>query len=331
MMGGAYSSLWRLGGRTLLVLAMLLALIRCDVTEPIPAEALVVEMFLETGKPLPDVLLRESRDLNNPGTGTQDGATGARVWLRLGSDSVAYAANPDAPGRYEPLSGPDTVPPHVAFQLNVRWNGVRATATGTTPPRIELREVCLDVPDAPVEAILVDSVRRDSLDIPAEQGFLYPIDVRLTWDGSPIPADTAHWVRGQLHPSTSLQSGGRVVDFFLQPAVVKREADFRIADGRHRWRGVYAVPVDSATAPLPPHTLTSDVVRGDGAFGSFATSRTDPDRRAPTSNVSGALGIATGIALDSLQHEVTRTGVHCISGSRISGSRISGSGADGDR
>lgn len=308
------SASWHPGVYALVAATALLALTRCDLAEPVPVEALVVETFLETGKPLPNVILRETRDVDNPATDTEDAAAGARVTLVLDGDSIAYEPHPDVPGHYRPVQPPPTVPEGVAFQLDVRWNVARARAQGRTPPRIGIHDVCLSVPHEPVEAILVDSVRRDSLDIPAQEGFLYPIDVTVTWDQEPEAVDTSYWVRAQLRPSTSLQSGGRVVDFFLQPAAVRREVQFQASGDRHQWTGVYAVPVDSAETPLPKHALTVDLVRGDDAFADFATSRTDPERRAPISNIDGALGIATAIALDSLRHVIERTGDQCFAG-----------------
>jgi hypothetical protein len=271
---------------------------------------------------VPPLTLRQTRALSDPATGAEDAAEGATAFLVLDGDTIAYVPDPKVPGRYRPVDSTTIVPAGVSFRLAAAWNGVQARAEGRTPPRIGLREVCLAVPEAPVEAILVDSVRRDSLDIPAEQGFLYPIDVTMAWPSPPPPNDTTYWVRGQLRPSTSLQSGGRVVNFFLQPAVVQREADFRAVNGQRgnapqhgplrQWTGVYAVPVDDSSAALPAHALTVDLVRGPSDFGAFATSRTDPDARAPISNVRGALGIATAVALDSLRHGVDQTGRYCF-------------------
>jgi hypothetical protein len=68
---------------------------------------------------------------------------------------------------------------------------------------------------------------------------------------------------------------------------------------------VYAVPVESGTAPLPRHRLTTSLTRGDTSFASFAQTRTDPDRREPISNVEGGLGVALAVSVDSLAQVVT--------------------------
>jgi hypothetical protein len=289
--------------RGLLAGALLLTLARCDwTTEPAEQQSLVVETFLETGQSLPPVTLRQTRALNPPDT-LADPATGATVSLFLRDSLVAYTEG--ASGRYEP--GTDRiVAPGTPWRLVVRWNGTTARARGATPPPIALTEVCVDVPEDPSRAIQVDSLRRDSLDIPADQGYIYPIEVTVRWEGLPSDADdaTPYWIRAQLRPDAS-PFPSEVVEFFLQPAEVRREDQFdREEGGGQRWEGVYAVPVDSSNAPLPPHDLTTALVRGDTAFASFAQTRTDPGRREPISNVDGALGVALAVAVDSLSRTV---------------------------
>jgi hypothetical protein len=155
--------------------------------------------------------------------------------------------------------------------------------------------------------VQLDSLRRDSLDLPAEQAFIFPVDATLTWtpppgDGAPrdgAPADSTRWIRALLDPFDPFQS--TLVDFFLQPEAIFREVEATPAPGGGRqWQGVYAVSADSADAPLPRHRLRVALVRGDSAYAAFAASRNDPDRREPVSNVTGGLGIATAVALDTL-------------------------------
>jgi hypothetical protein len=279
---------------------LVVGLARCDwTTEPAPEQSLVVEAFLETGRPLSVLTLRQTQSLSSPDS-LEAPATGAEVTLVLGDEAVSYTEA--APGRY----APDTslvVPPQTSWRLTVRRNGTTARAEGTTPPPVGVQEVCVDVPDDPVRAVQVDSLRRDSLDVPADQGYLYPIDVTVQW-ANPSPAVAAtYWVRAQLRPDAS-SFPSEVVEFFLEPAVIQREDRFdRRADAR-QWEGVYAVPVDSSEAPLPEHDLTTALVRGDTAFASFAQTRTDPDRREPLSNVDGALGVALAISVDSLKRTI---------------------------
>lgn len=294
--------------RSVLLLGLVVGLVRCDWNaEPAERESLVVEAFLETGRPLPVLTLRQTRPLAPANGPRGDAAAGAQVTLTIGGETVSYDEDPQQPGRYTPAVPADTVPARIEWALDVRWDGERARAQGTTPPPIRVAEVCVRVPDEPVRAVRVDSLRRDSLDIPTERGYIYVIDVTARWtsDGAAGGAvDTTQWVRAQLRPDTS-QFSSRLVDRFLQPVEVRREDRYRRVGDTRQWTGVYAVPVNSSTAPLPRHRLTTAVVHGDSAFGDFARSRTDPDLREPISNVEGALGIATAVAVDSLVRVVT--------------------------
>lgn len=296
-------------GGTLLAVGVLLLLGRCDLTEPVEQQSLVVEAFLATGRPLPTVTLRRTRPLNEPGSRRSNAATDARVELVLDESRVPYEESRQRAGAYVPADEVD-VPPRVSWRLDVRWRGEAARAQGTTPPAIQLQEMCVEVPEAPVRAVVVDSLRRDSLDIPAEQSYLYPIDVSLQWSTDRLLAgeDTTHWVRPQLRPDTT-ESSSRVVNFFLQPVEVRREDDFPVREGRRAWTGVYAVPVEDSTSAFPGHELTASLTRGDTAFAAFAESRDDPERREPISNVEGGLGIATAVALDSLRRTVGSAGL----------------------
>lgn len=299
----------RLALATALAAALAVLLVRCDTGVEGDAEQLVVEAFLQTGRPLPPVTLRRTRPLGGDGAG--GAATGAALWIALDGDTVTYVET--APGRYVPLADAPVVAPGARFRLQARWRGRTATAAGQAPPPIALDRLRLAIPDAPIRAVQLDSLRRDSLDIPAEQAFIFAIDATLTWtpppaaapdDGAPddgAPIDSTRWIRTLLDPFDPFQS--TLVDFFLQPEAVFREVEAEQQDapgGGRRWQGVYAVSADSADAPLPRHRLRVALVRGDSAYAAFAASRNDPDRREPVSNVTGGLGIATAVALDTL-------------------------------
>jgi len=300
------------GGEALLLAVLFLVLGRCDLADPVDRQPLVVEAFLATARPLPTITLRQTRPLDAPGTSQENAASGATVELTLDGQPVSYEEKDSRVGQYGPTGGPDAVPAGRPWSLTVRWRGEVARAQGRTPPSIDLAEVCIEVPASPVRAVIVDSLRRDSLDIPAEQSYLYPVDVSLEWAAGSLPpgADTTHWVRPQLSPDTT-ESSSRVVNFFLEPVDVRREDRFRRRDGQRTWRGVYAVPVEDSTAALPAHTLTATLTRGDTAFAAFARSRDDPERREPVSNVDGGLGIATAVAIDSVRRAVASGGEQC--------------------
>lgn len=298
---GIWNAVWKAGATAVLVLS----LVQCDLTEPVERRSLVVEAFLETGQTLPTVTLREAQPLSGAGDGAGDAARNADITLEMDGNRVFYVATNEDAGRYRPVSTAGVVPSRVPWELTVEWNGEVARASGTTPPPIELIEMCVSVPEAPVQAILVDSLRRDSLDIPAEEGFIYPIDVSLGWSpiGSVLQPDTSHWVRPRLRPDTT-ESSSRIVNFFLEPVEVRREDRFRLPGRFRRWQGVYAIPVEDSATALPGHDLTATLVRGDTSFAAFARSRTDPDRREPISNVRGGLGIATAVSVDSIRRPV---------------------------
>lgn len=299
----------RSAGVALLTGGLLLLLGQCDVTEPVEQQSLVVEAFVATGGALPTVTLRQTRPLQEPGDRSANAATGAAVEFMLDGNAVSYEERRQR-GQYVPVGDDVEVPARVPWRLTVRWQGETAQAQGTTPPAIELREICVEVPEAPVRAVDVDSLRRDSLDIPAEQSYIYPVDVSLRWPTDRLLAgeDTTHWVRPRLRPDTT-ESSSRVVSFFLQPVEVRREDRFRIQNDQRAWTGVYAVPVEDSTSAFPDHDLTVSLTRGGTAFAAFAESRDTPERREPISNVEGGLGIATAVALDSLRRPVGPAGL----------------------
>jgi hypothetical protein len=203
------------------------------------------------------------------------------------------------------LNGGDLVLPRSVFQFNVRVDGDKASASGTIPPRITLRDVSVTIPDEAIEAVLLDTldIGIDSLDLSldARQGFIYPVQVSLEWDApaSDTEGESPFWIETRLEPRTRFSSS--IIDFFLLPKqVLPENAVDRTSAGSLSWSGVYAVPVEQATTPLPEHGLQVFLLRGDQFFANFETSRDNPERREPESNVVGGIGFVGGISLDSL-------------------------------
>lgn len=289
--------------RGLLAMGLLICVARCDLeSTPPDDEALVTETFLETGRVLPPVLLRRTTSLSEPDASENDAATGGAVEVVLDGQSIPYVEKGRA-GRYVPTAD-SVVRPQRPWQLEARWQGDTVRAQGRVPQPITVAEVCVDVPSDPVQAVQVDSIRRDSLDIPATTDSIYTMDVTVRWESdlTASQADT-NWVRTQLLPDASSFSS-EVVSFFLEPITVRREADFQEQDEERTWSGVYAVPVDKEEPDLlPTHNLTTALVRGDNEFAAFAQTRTDPDQREPISNIDGGLGIATAVSVDSVRIE----------------------------
>lgn len=281
----------------------------CDTVEPVADAVLVVEGFIDTGKPLAPVILRQTRPLST--TYPLDATTaaeGAEVVLEADGRRIAYLPS-EVPGRYVPST---TTPlrPETSFTLSVRWEGQEAVGRSKAPPPIRIDSVLIAAPNAPVQAILLDSLRLDSLDVGVYEGYIYPVEVSLWWQPPPeeAAADTLHWIRTRLRPHTSVSLS--VTDFFLRPEQIVREhALQKAAGGRRQWTGVYAIPVPGATDPLPPHRLTVALLRSGQDYARFASSRDAPDRREPVSNVTGGIGIVAGIAVDSLQLDVSTSTV----------------------
>lgn len=274
----------RAGRAVAFLVISFLSLAACDVVEP-PAERLVVEAFVEAGEGLPDVIVRRSASLDDPDAAPP--VADAGVVLEIAGETVGYAPVAGAPGRYQP-SVLRVAEPGERFYLEVAWQGRRATASSALPAPIALDSVRIEPAAAPVAAVFADS-----LGLELEEGFIYPVDVTLFWTAP--PEDTA-WVRTQLRPPASFPSA--VVDFLLATDAIERERDYPGDGAVRRWSGVYAVPVETASDPLPPHGLEIALLRSGEDYARYALSRTDPDRRDPDGNVEGGLGIAAGIALD---------------------------------
>ncbi len=282
----------------------------CDGAGP-PADEdlLVVQAFFEPGRAPGAVVLRRSQPLQGTREAARGadaaGATGAHVRVKLEGRTLVYEPDAQQAGRYVPPAGAAPVAPRTDVALTVDWRGQHLAARGHVPPPIEIDDVEIDVPEAPVEGVLLDSLRLDTLGTGAEQGYIYPVEVTVRWrPAAPAArADSATWIRVQLRPEVAVSSV--VLDFFLQPEAVFREAERPPgADGRRTWTGVYAVGVSRESDPLPPHRLRVALVRSDAAYARFAATQGDPERREPVSNVEGGLGIVAGIAVDSLSLRV---------------------------
>ncbi|HEX7071675.1 MAG TPA: hypothetical protein VF190_12755, partial [Rhodothermales bacterium] len=150
--------------------------------------------------------------------------------------------------------------------------------------------------------VLLDSLQLDSLQTGARSAFVYPVEVTLQWaasnDLAAAAVDTSYWIRAQLKPYTEDLPG--VIELFFRSEVIVREDRVRVEDGLRTWTGVYLVPVDSESDPLPEHSLKVALLRSDDDYARFASSRTAPERREPVSNVVGGLGIVAGVSVDSL-------------------------------
>jgi hypothetical protein len=176
-------------------------------------------------------------------------------------------------------------------------------AHGTIPPAITLDSLQVNIPDEPVQAVFADTLGITG----TEEGYIYPVEVTLWWTALPggTDPDSPYWIQTLLRPVSSFSSA--VVDFFLLPEEILLEDGLPLDDARRRhWTGVYAVPVERATDPIPDHTLTAALLRSEADYARFAISRNAPNRREPLSNVSGAVGIVAGISVDSMRVQIVQ-------------------------
>ena len=298
-----------------LLVAGLLLWARCDTVVPEEEALLVVEAFVDADEPLPTIRLWQTRSLgrNYPFDATT-AVSDAEVALLLGATQVPYRPLDGEPGRYGPAAS-QPVPGRLALAFEAAWRGQRATAQSTVPPPLALDSVRVDVPDEPVDGIILDSLfidpvqldslQLDSLRTGAEQGLVYLVEVTLWWtvDFAEIGPDSAYWIRTQLKPF--LPTRPTFDDFFLRPEQILRERETaHHAQGRRSWTGVYAVPVETRQTPLPPHPLRVSIIRSGQDYARFVSSRDDPERREPASNVAGAIGIFAGLSVDSVRVQV---------------------------
>jgi hypothetical protein len=285
-----------------LLAALLVGAAGCDTVEPAKAPRLVVEGFLDAGEPLPTVTLRHSRALQRPYPRNDSAvaATGATMTLTVDGERVPYESVPGRPSRYAPSAHnreQQRVPPRSSFRLRAEWRGRTARADGRIPPTVAIDSSRVRVPPEPVEAVLLDSLRLDTLNTDARQGYIYPVEVTLWWKAA-SGTDSTLWVRPHLRPSASFSEDA--VDFFLRSEDIRRERTVTLtANGYRRWTGVYAVPVEDRTASFPAHRLRVAVLRSYGSYARLAATRESPRTREPVSNVEGALGVAAGISVDS--------------------------------
>ncbi|MEZ4702147.1 MAG: hypothetical protein R2834_17565 [Rhodothermales bacterium] len=278
----------------------------CDTVSPTDDNVLVIEGYLETGQPLPAISIRRALSLTTPLGGEPNAIDDAALALTVDGTRIPYALG-DTPGTYEPvLDQPFVVSAYTRFSMEAAWRDLSAAAEGAIPPSIRLDSVLVSVPATPADAILIDSLRLDTLGVGAQKGYLYPVEVTMWWRPEDVASDGAYWIETLLRPRIAFSS--TVIDFFLQPTDIRLEQEMTARpDGSLQWKGVYGIPVDSLTSPFPPHALTVYLVRSHEDYAEFAATRDAPQRREPKSNIDGAVGILAGISMDSLSLTVSAT------------------------
>lgn len=293
-----------------LLLTILMA--GCDSIEPESSPFLVVEGFLEANKPLPDILLKQTVTLNQDlTTEPERPVSDAIVWLTLNDTTISYRPSTTTSGEYIPESISNLlVSPGSLFSIELEWQGQQATASGVIPETIELDSVQVRIPNTPVTAILVDTLRLDTPSVGATPGYIYLVEVDLWWTNArPTFQDSTFWIETRLRPQIEFSS--KVLDVFLLSQEVQPEENINGDPlSRKTWTGVYAVPVTDSLSAIPDHSLTVQLVRGTTDYALFAASRNNPERREPISNIEGAIGIVAGISLDALEIDIVNGTAH---------------------
>jgi len=281
----------------------------CDSVLPGDTGTLIIEAYLDVGKPLPEIRVFLAAPLSSDRFQDQEGITDADVRLTLDGREYVYEPTPTKPGIYR-SAGPssDLVPPGVSYELVIEARSQRAFAIGLTPLPVAISNVSVRVSSTPVAAVLLDSLDLglDSLNLGLDTrtGFIYPVEVSIDWPAEANLTDDS-WIETRLEPITEFSS--TIVDFFLLPSDIFPEGTASVNDsGGRTWKGVYAVPVEVESNPMPDHTLRVALLRGTQAYARYASSRLDPVNREPISNLTGAVGYVGGISIDSVRVSVTK-------------------------
>lgn len=273
----------------------------CDTAPSVESDVLVVEAFFDVGQALPAIRVQRTAPLGGEYPG-EDALAVSDATVAVTADGIPLTYGPSGQaGVYTPADA-RPVAPGVRYRVEVAWRGERAVAETRTPPRLALTRLAVEPFSAPIRAVLLDSLRFDTLGTGARQGFVYPVEVVATWAAADAAEDSLLWLRAQLRPAQGFSS--TVVDFFFPPERIQPERELVLDGAQRTWRGLYVLPVDSATAPLPRHRLRVALVRSGQDYARFAATRTAPVRREPRGNVVGGRGIVAGLSVDSLVVEV---------------------------
>ncbi|MDE2835523.1 MAG: DUF4249 family protein [Bacteroidota bacterium] len=288
---------------------LLLLLAGCDAVRPEDTSHVVVEAYVIAGEPAGQIRLWRSLPLDAPypfdaSTGVDD----ADLSVIIGEAALAYSQTD--PGQYTP-NRRLVIPEYARLNLQVNTLNERITATSGVPPRIQIDSIRVKRSVRPVRGLILDSLLIDptvldslgvdSLRVGAQEANIYLVEATLHWTVQFIEqeADSAWWVRTHLAPD--LESVGRTDEYFLRTEQVQRERQAASNSPGHRyWSGVYAVPVESPDAAIPVHRLRLSLVRSPPEYARFVAGRSSPGDREPPTNLIGARGIFTGLAMDSV-------------------------------
>lgn len=279
----------------------------CDSVQPGDEGTLVIEAYLDVGKPLPVIRVSRVTPLSTRSSSENVAVAEAAVTLTLDGAVYVYEVSSESQGLYKPTDALGVVVPFgKPYSLSVEVGEKQASASGITPFSVSIQQIRTKISPNPVEAVLLDSLDLglDSLNISlnTRKGYIYPVEVSIDWladEDAPEPL----WIETKLKPFTDFSSS--IIDFFLLPSDIFPEDSKKVDDGRLRtWNGVYAVPVALATDVFPAHELQVALLRSNDSYAQHASSRLDPTGREPLTNLTGAVGFVGAMSIDSLRIEM---------------------------
>ena len=116
---------------------------RCDGVEPDADALLVVEGYLDAGKPLPPITLYQAQPLSQASSdAAQPNVPDADLRVLIGDETIRYRPSTTLPGKYEPIEAVlSSVPARTPFRVEIDWRGRRAVSEDVVPPPIAIARV----------------------------------------------------------------------------------------------------------------------------------------------------------------------------------------------
>ncbi|TDI72753.1 MAG: DUF4249 family protein [Bacteroidetes bacterium] len=290
-------------------LSLSVLFLACDTAQPEKTGLLVIEAYFKTDRPLPRIMVHESGPIDALLNEVKLPVVDASVVVKHNDTDISFVPVLDSPGVYKAPDGNDFILRALdRISVRVISQSRMAEGSGMIPPSVSITNVNVFAPDRAIEAVLIDSLNLgiDSLNVSiiANEGFIYPVEVELTWQvPQGIQDADDFWIQTRLDPINKFSSS--LLDFFLLSEQVLAEYDIEIGDdpvfGRIRkWTGIYAVPVQNEEDELPQHDLRITLLRSGSDYARLVTTAREPERRSPAGNVTGGIGFIGGISVDSL-------------------------------
>ncbi len=278
----------------------------CDAFQPESPSLPVVEAFVMSGRPMPEITLRRTGSITDRyESNTSTALMGAQMQLKISDQVIPYSVSPS--GTYLPEQTVIAMP-GATLELELQWNSQLIYANDQVPDPIALDSVDISVSDQPLQSLVLESVfidptLLDSLGIQAlgtgaRRELVYIVEATLYWTEHASESDH-QWIRTQLRPN--LDQTRRLFNYFFSPETLQLERNIRVnSKGQSVWSGAYAVPIENETDPIPEHTLRVSIIRSYQAYADFISGSSNPSEREPPTNIRGGRGVFVALALDTL-------------------------------